>query len=417
MTFNNNVDNKNNLWHDNYKRKYEKSFDKIDLLNKKSEYWKFALPTIWHGNNFNKRKLQENTLINSKYKFDYNKDIIIKIINGKLDMEVINSINKSNKNIEICCLKEIGNLKNHWSETKFGRAQFNAEKSYARPLALYNGSKAIDGLFIKFNKSMKNQIHIIYDGEEKNYSLLRNLFDIEENVEVKIVEHFYGNSKYNIVSEFFAGENSHFEHNKIINNGLSNSIIYHLFGNCKSSSNVKSINVSLSENPTRNEINLFLDGVDCDATIASLGFGNSDTSICDNTFFISHQDESCKSRQIVKNALSNSAKAIFQGKIFVSSKAQKTDGYQMSNGLILTDNCEFLVKPELEIYADDVVCSHGSISGTLNEEHLFYLQSRGIPLPEAQKKLIRAFFEEVVDEISDQETVNYIHSQISEMLT
>ena len=96
--------------------------------------------------------------------------------------------------------------------------------------------------------------------------------------------------------------------------------------------------------------------------------------------------------------------------------AQKTDGYQMSNGLILTDDCQFLVKPELEIYADDVVCSHGSISGTLNDDHLFYLQSRGIPLVEAQKQLIQAFFAEILNEINDEKVINHIQKQISAKL-
>ena len=132
-----------------------------------------------------------------------------------------------------------------------------------------------------------------------------------------------------------------------------------MFGNCQKYSNIKAINFSFIY-PVRNEVNLHLEGPECNATVASLGFGQKDTSICDNTVFISHQEESSKSRQIIKNALSGGAKAIFQGKI-MSLCAQKTDGYQMSNGLILTNDCQFLVKPELEIYADDVVCSHGSI--------------------------------------------------------
>ena len=89
----------------------------------------------------------------------------------------------------------------------------------------------------------------------------------------------------------------------------------------------------------------------------------------------------------------------------------------MSNGLILTDDCQFLVKPELEIYADDVVCSHGSISGSLNDDHLFYLQSRGIPLVEAQKQLIQAFFAEILNEINDENLINHIQNQISEKLS
>ena len=89
----------------------------------------------------------------------------------------------------------------------------------------------------------------------------------------------------------------------------------------------------------------------------------------------------------------------------------------MSNGLILTDDCQFLVKPELEIYADDVVCSHGSISGSLNDDHLFYLQSRGIPLVEAQKQLIQAFFAEILNEINDENLINHIQNQISKKLS
>jgi Fe-S cluster assembly protein SufD len=110
-------------------------------------------------------------------------------------------------------------------------------------------------------------------------------------------------------------------------------------------------------------------------------------------------------------------KQYFKERFLLIQELKKTDGYQMSNGLILTDDCEFLVKPELEIYADDVVCSHGSISGTLNEDHLFYLRSRGIPLKEAQKKLIQAFFSDILDEVSDDNIVYYIQNQISEMIT
>ena len=110
-------------------------------------------------------------------------------------------------------------------------------------------------------------------------------------------------------------------------------------------------------------------------------------------------------------------KQYFKERFLLIQKHKKTDGYQMSNGLILSDDCEFLVKPELEIYADDVVCSHGSISGTLNEDHLFYLRSRGIPLNEAQKKLIQAFYSEILDEVSEDNIVYYIQNQISEMIT
>ncbi len=408
-------ENKNSHWIDAYTRKFEESFKNINLLDKKKEYWRFASPSIWHDK-LPIKKSQE-TRSSQSLKFDVTKYSFLRFNDGILDIETLTNFINENKNIEICSFKDIFLKKDHWSSLKFSKAQLKAEKSYERPLALFNGFNARDGVFIKFKKGVKKNLHIIYEGKNEKNICIRNLFDLEENSEIKVFEHFYGNSKYNIVSELFAADNSKLEHYKIINQDISNSVIYHFFGNCKKNSKIKTVNFSFSDNPVRNETNLYLEGTNCDTTVASMGFGKKETSICDNTVFISHQEESCKSRQIIKNALKNGAKAIFQGKIFVDSKAQKTDGYQMSNGLILSDDCEFLVKPELEIYADDVVCSHGSISGTLNEDHLFYLRSRGIPLIEAQKKLIQAFYSEILDEVSEDNIVYYIQNQISEMIT
>ena len=410
-------DNKNSYWIDNFIKQYEKSFKKIDLLDRKSEYWKFALPSIWYDNYISDQLSSKKQISSLSFNYDEITDCFIKFKDGKLDIESLTGLNKGEKNLEVCSYEAAVSDKNHWSSLKFGKAQSNAEKPYERPLALFNGVDSRDGVFIKFKKGLKKKFHIIYEGNKQKKSTIRNLFDFEEDADVTIIEHFYGKSKYNIVSEFFTDKNSKFEHNKIVYQDITDTFIYHLFGNCQKYSNIKTINFSFSENPIRNEVNLYLEGPHCNATVASLGFGQQDTSICDNTVFISHQKESSKSRQIIKNALSGGAKAIFQGKIYVSPLAQKTDGYQMSNGLILTDDCQFLVKPELEIYADDVVCSHGSISGSLNDDHLFYLQSRGIPLVEAQKQLIQAFFAEILNEINDENLINHIQNQISEKLS
>ena len=406
-------DNKNSYWIDSFIKKYEESFKRVDLRDRKSEYWRFASPSIWYDNYINKKLPLGKQIDNFSLNNDGMTDCFIKFKDGMLDISSLTELSKDEKNIELSSYKDAVTNENHWSTQKFGVAQSNAEKPYKRPLALFNGLDSREGVFIKFKKGMKKKFHIIYEGEEQKKSTIRNLYDFEEDVDVTIIEHFHGNSKYNIVSEFFNDTNSKFEHIKIINQDITDTFIYHLFGNCQKHSNIKAINFSFSENPVRNEVNLHLEGPECNATVASLGFGQKATSICDNTVFISHQEESSKSRQIIKNALSGGAKAIFQGKIYVSSVAQKTDGYQMSNGLILSDDCQFLVKPELEIYADDVVCSHGSISGTLNDDHLFYLQSRGIPLAEAQKQLIQAFFAEILNEINDEKVINHIQKQIS----
>ncbi|MCE2564236.1 Fe-S cluster assembly protein SufD [Komagataeibacter sp. FNDCF1] len=121
----------------------------------------------------------------------------------------------------------------------------------------------------------------------------------------------------------------------------------------------------------------------------------------DLTSVITHAAPDCISRQTVKNVLSDHARGVFQGKIHVERIAQKTDGYQMNQALLLSDNAEIDAKPELEIYADDVKCSHGATVGALDDDQMFYLRSRGIAQPVARSILIRAFLHDVVDQVDD----------------
>ena len=123
---------------------------------------------------------------------------------------------------------------------------------------------------------------------------------------------------------------------------------------------------------------------------------------------INHNEENCKSYQLIKSVLSENSKGIYQGKIYVNSKAQKTDGYQLSRALLLNDDVEFNAKPELEIYADDVKCSHGSASGSLDENSIFYLMSRGLNYQQSKELLINGFLMDVVEKITDVEIKNLI---------
>ena len=127
---------------------------------------------------------------------------------------------------------------------------------------------------------------------------------------------------------------------------------------------------------------------------------------------INHLTEHTKSSQLIKSVLENDAKAVYQGKIYVSSKAQKTDGYQLSKAILLDETTEFNAKPELEIYADDVKCSHGSASGSLNENSIFYLMSRGLNYKEAKELLISGFLLDVIEKITDSEIKSLIKKMI-----
>ena len=131
--------------------------------------------------------------------------------------------------------------------------------------------------------------------------------------------------------------------------------------------------------------------------------GDGDDFHHDDTVFITHDALNCESRQVFKKVLRNGATGVFQGKILVKEGAQKTDGYQISQSLLLDDDAQFLAKPELEIYADDVACSHGSTSGAIDETALFYLKSRGVPTDKATDLLVLAFLAEAVEEIEAEE--------------
>ena len=123
---------------------------------------------------------------------------------------------------------------------------------------------------------------------------------------------------------------------------------------------------------------------------------------CDTTLLVEHRVPRCTSRELFKVVLADEARGVFQGKIVVAPGAQKTDGKQMSQALLLSEAAEFDSKPELEIFADDVVCGHGATSGQIDEDLLFYLKARGIPDVEARALLIQAFVGEALERVEDE---------------
>ena len=141
-----------------------------------------------------------------------------------------------------------------------------------------------------------------------------------------------------------------------------------------------------------------------------------DKNICSNKTHVIHNAVNCESNQIYKGILNNDAKANYFSNTFVSDNAQKTEGYQLSKGILLTDNCSFFSKPELRIFADDVKCSHGSTIGPVDESALYYLRSRGINKNEAMKMIISSFIEEDLQNLN-KKIVERINLNLSDYLT
>ena len=201
--------------------------------------------------------------------------------------------------------------------------------------------------------------------------------------------------------EVFVCENAEFDHVRVQGRSHEKIAVSHLFANLLKDSSMKSFTLTVNGKSTRNEYVVDINGENSKAHLGGAAVGDQGFSQ-DDTVFVSHNNPNCESRQVFKKVLRNGARGIFQGKILVKDGAQKTDGYQISQGLMLDDDSSFLAKPELEIYADDVICSHGSTCGEIDNAALFYLTSRGIPLAEAQDMLVLAFLNEAIEEISDE---------------
>lgn len=160
------------------------------------------------------------------------------------------------------------------------------------------------------------------------------------------------------------------------------------------------LSVQTGSSLSRAENHISLDGEEAEANLTTLYLARRD-QVMDVTTFVAHEAPSCTSMQVIRGVLDDHARGVFQGKVLVAQDAQHTDGNQMSRALLLSRKCEADAKPELEIYADDVTCSHGATVGEIESSHLFYLMSRGIPADEARQMLIEAFLADAIDEVDD----------------
>ena len=247
----------------------------------------------------------------------------------------------------------------------------------------------------------------------KNINLRLN-FELYENSSLRLIDLFRDTSEKNFLNIFY---NFDLKENSILKNykvdKFENKNIKYSFNNIEQDKNSISETFILSSgsNFCKNEINCNLNGEYSSAFVNGI-FSINNNKHHEIRTIINHLNENTKSYQLIKSVLEDSSRAVYQGKIFVNSKAQKTDGYQLSKAILLNKDSEFNAKPELEIYADDVKCSHGSASGSLNEDSIFYLMSRGLNYQQSRELLINGFLLDVVEKITDPEVKNLIKNMI-----
>jgi len=272
-------------------------------------------------------------------------------------------------------------------------------------------------IIIKKNYSLKRPLIIYHTTNEKIKSTNINLrldFELGENSSLKLIDYFANNTEKNFINIFY---NFNLRKDSILKNykidKFKNDNLKYSFNNIEQGNNSVSETFILSAGSDyfKNEINCNLNGEYSSAFINGI-FSLKENQQHEIRTTINHLVENTKSYQLIKSVLGKNSKSAYQGRIFVNSKAQKTDGYQLSKAILLDETSEFNAKPELEIYADDVKCSHGSASGSLDENSIFYLMSRGLNYQQSKKLLINGFLLDVVEKITDLEIKDLIKNII-----
>ena len=386
------------------KRQYLDKFLENGFPSRKLENWKFSdLDQIikknisdlsFYNDNSRPNKVDTSIFVNS---LEHNKIIFV---NGRIEKIDLNYEDQDKIKVDDNYKLE-NKLKSNNSLLSLNNALTNkcykiiVKKDYNlnKPLVVYHNTN---------NKIKSKNINLKLD------------FKLEQNSSLRLIDLFHDSAENNFINIFY---NFDLKENAILKNykidKIQNENIRYSYNNIDQDRNSisETFIFSSGSNFSKNEIKCNLNGEYSSAFVNGI-FSLNDKQHHEIRTVINHLVENTKSYQLIKSVLEKNTKSAYQGKIFVDSKAQKTDGYQLSKAILLDETSEFNAKPELEIYADDVKCSHGSASGSLDENSIFYLMSRGLNYQQSKELLINGFLLDVIEKITDSEVKNLIKSMI-----
>lgn len=273
------------------------------------------------------------------------------------------------------------------------------------PLASINAARAHDGAVLEIPAGTDAGTVVIYartQGVELVSSHSGNRISLGEGASLTLIEVADGDGLYwmNTLFDIDLAKDAKLTHYRIQNDSVSAYSTTTIRAEVAESAHYHQISGVFGAKLSRTEVHVALRGTQAHADLSGVQLLRG-RQHGDFTYVMRHDAENCTSRQNVKNVLADQARGVFQGRIEVARHAQKTDGYQMSRALLLSPDAEMDIKPELEIFADDVKCSHGATIGALDENQVFYLRSRGIEEAQAKSILIRAFLDEALEPIDD----------------
>jgi Fe-S cluster assembly protein SufD len=263
-----------------------------------------------------------------------------------------------------------------------------------------------DGVVIRVapGVSITRPLHLVFvtTGVAPTAMFSRSVVVVEDSAHVTLIETHEGPDgaayQVNAALELVVGDGAHVDRVKVVQDGDAATHVATLVGRFGARAELNDFSFTIGGAVIRNQLFVRFAGEGAVAGIRGVNL-LAGKQHADATMMIDHAAEGCRSRELFKSVLDGEAHAVFQGKITVRPGAQRTDGRMMARALLLSESAEAYSKPELEIFADDVQCGHGSTAGTLDEELKFYLMARGIPANEAEALLIQAFVGEAVDSI------------------
>ncbi len=383
----------------------------LGLPHRRDEYWKFTDPS-----SLTAPVAPEAAVFQGDDVPLYNDIDRLKVVfvDGEFSADLSDEL--ALEGIEIERLSECMTKDIHWTKDVYGVLEARGQTPVARPLAALNTAFATDGICIRVTGKPSKPVSLVYLHQKTNSdAILHHVIKLEPGADLTVLENGPAAARFNKCMEVDVADGAAFHHVRAQGRDHERRAVTHIFARLGTESTFKSFTMTANGVLTRNEAVIEFTGDDAVAHIAGACLGDGDFHH-DDTVFITHDAERCESRQVFKKVLRNGAKGVFQGKILVKKDAQKTDGYQISQSLLLDDDSQFLAKPELEIYADDVVCSHGSTSGAIDETGLFYLRSRGIPEGPATDLMVLAFLAEAIDEIEDPQLADDITQRLEAWL-
>jgi len=419
MAFENSVDVEHPI-HD-IRTEAIKNFEEKGFPSKKEEAWKYTSLNSLQKINFSIFPKEENTLeYHQVKKFFLHEIDTYKIV--FIDGIYCSYLSETTHDGVDICLMSSALTKPMYKPVM--DVYFNRVASKEESLTSLNTAFSREGayIYIPKNKAPKKPVEILHFATGNEASLLlqpRNLIIAEENAELQVIERHQSLTSNavltNSVTEIFAAQNAIVDYYKVQNDGKDASLIDNTYIAQKDKSVVKVHTFSFGGKLTRNNLNFYQNGEHIDSTLKGVTILGEKQHV-DHHTLVHHQQPNCESHQDYKGIYGEKSTGVFNGKIIVDKIAQKTNAFQQNNNVLISDKATINTKPQLEIFADDVKCSHGCTIGQLDEDALFYLQSRGIPRKEATGLLMYAFANNVLESVRLPELKKRINKLIATKL-